>query len=111
MKSIKFHTFVGGEWIQIKLYAGMKTTHYAHQRTEEGWSSQESTWEYDGETVTIEHVSDGSDCDGRLTQESKSTATTTRPYQETKYDFKKFTSVPYGRISHVLDCTPVDSCQ
>jgi hypothetical protein len=40
-------------------------------RTDEGWSSTATTWWLDGsgsKRVLCSHMSDGTDCDGRLTQ-------------------------------------------
>jgi len=52
----------------VKLRRGQKLSHGAYERTEEGYSSSWVIWSFDGETVTREWGSDGSDCDGRLSR-------------------------------------------
>ena len=53
---------------------------FHYERTEEGWSEYGSSWRLclDG-TLVVEHWSDGTDCDGRLSTESIQVAEAPRP--------------------------------
>lgn len=70
-KSLRIWHWWNGAFTRLTLRPGKTVNLYERQRTDEGWSSREEsiTLNVDG-TVTMDTVSDGSDCDGRLTDES-----------------------------------------
>lgn len=53
---------------RIKINAGQRLNWHKWEKTDEGFSSEAHTWEFDGEVVTEEATFDGRDCDGRLTR-------------------------------------------
>jgi hypothetical protein len=66
-KQIRFpHFSPAGEAIKIKLHEGQSLTHHHWHRTDEGWSSENTCWFFDGERVECEWYTDGVDCDGRF---------------------------------------------
>lgn len=70
-KSIRIWHYWNGTHTRLTLRPGKTITLYRCERHSEGWSSEEDqiTLNNDG-TVTMESVSDGRDCDGRLTNEA-----------------------------------------
>lgn len=73
MSAIRFwHFSTAGEAIMIRLKAGQVLRHYTACNTDEGWSSEKNEWEFDGRTIVNRWVSDGRDCDGRLTRHGES---------------------------------------
>lgn len=56
------------DWVRISLREGEQVTLGGRRRaTDEGWTMSADTYTRDGDAVFHEHVSDGRDCDGRLT--------------------------------------------
>jgi hypothetical protein len=51
---------------KLTLRPGQVLTHSTFTAADEGWRSEGHVWEYDGEVVSKEHFTDGTDCDGRL---------------------------------------------
>ena len=70
MKNARFWIFINDAPAKITLKPGQALSHYQGGATDEGWQSTAETWELstDAQTLTREHISDGADCDGRLTR-------------------------------------------
>ena len=51
---------------QKTLKPGQRLSWHIAWRHEEGWSYEGWIWEWDGEVLTEEYGTDGTDCDGRL---------------------------------------------
>lgn len=66
--NVRFVVWVNGGPVTITLRPDQTLRHHEFETTEEGWSSYSHEWFYDGTLVAREWVSDGSDCDGRLTR-------------------------------------------
>ncbi len=68
-KTCRFWTYIRG-WVRIKIRPGQTLRHYRSSRHDEGWTSESNEWTLDetGEELQRTVVSDGRDCDGRLTQ-------------------------------------------
>jgi hypothetical protein len=75
MKTIKLWQWVNDGPVKIKVKPNQTLTHYKWQRTDEGWSSELTTWQHAGNGVVRCRVTDGKDCDGRLTQSSSQKTT------------------------------------
>jgi hypothetical protein len=70
-KRWRFWVWENSGWVRLCLSAERPDLSWGHYfRTEEGWSSVETTWHWsdDNKRVIRETCSDGTDCDGRLTQ-------------------------------------------
>lgn len=73
IENIKFNVGARGRFIQeqapciLTLQPGQTLSHDEGGPTEEGWSHSWQRWSYDGQQVTREYGTDGTDCDGRLT--------------------------------------------
>ena len=70
MKNVRFWEYINGAYVRITLQPGQSLSWYQGGPTDEGWSSQAEKWSLsdDGAFITRESVSDGCDCDGRLTR-------------------------------------------
>jgi hypothetical protein len=67
MITVKFWFFSpAGELVKIKMRAGQVVRHHWHAPTDEGWSSEDNQFTFDGVRIEREWFSDGVDCDGRL---------------------------------------------
>lgn len=55
-------------WVKITLKPEQSLEAGYSRSTDEGWCSWRERWTHDGDSVLRETESDGSDCDGRLTQ-------------------------------------------
>lgn len=66
MRTARFWIWHRGGYVKLSIPAGHKFTHFHADRHEEGWSIEETSWEFDGHKVTIHAETDGTDCDGRL---------------------------------------------
>ena len=62
----RFEILAHGEQVTLTLRPGQSLSWGTWARTDEGWSSEFATWEFDGEYVTRDCGTDGRDCDGRL---------------------------------------------
>ena len=71
IKTARFWVYHNGA-VRIKLAAGQSITHYSGGPTDEGWHREVNTYSYDGRDIVHEWISDGVDCDGRLTQGGES---------------------------------------
>jgi hypothetical protein len=71
-ETVRFWDYVISEPILIKIKRGQTLRHSRGGPTDEGWHRSSHVWHFDGEKVTCESVSDGADCDGRLTRYSMS---------------------------------------
>ncbi len=68
VKTARIWVFIHGAPVKISVKKGKRLEHCYSQRTDEGWCSEAVSWEWDGERLTSEMISDGTDCDGRLTR-------------------------------------------
>jgi len=70
MRNCRFLVFINGSDVKLTLKPGQKLAHFQGAPNEEGWSSEYHKWSlsYDGGTLHREYISDGCDCDGRLTR-------------------------------------------
>tara|TARA_R100000963_G_C4629037_1_gene94555 strand:+ start:806 stop:1156 length:351 start_codon:yes stop_codon:yes gene_type:complete len=57
----------GGTWVKLTLRPGDVLEHHTGGATDEGWDSEWGAWSHEGDHVRFEWVSDGADCDGRMT--------------------------------------------
>lgn len=69
LPNARFWTWINGQTTKVTLRPGQSLSHYQWERTDEGWSSEFHSWEYTDNLIRRYCVSDGRDCDGRLTQE------------------------------------------
>ena len=67
-KQVRFWHYGSETPVLIKIRAGQVLHHSHGGATDEGWHRDSYRWEFDGQFLRREHVSDGCDCDGRLTQ-------------------------------------------
>jgi len=67
MKTLRFWDYVNGDYVKISLRPGDTLEHYCAQVTDEGYSSERTTWSHDGDAVLSTCETDGRDCDGRMT--------------------------------------------
>lgn len=66
----RFKVWVNGGEAILTLRPDQTLRRHEFFPTDEGWSSLSEEWFYDGTLVHREWVSDGTDCDGRLTRHS-----------------------------------------
>lgn len=59
-------------WIKLTLKPGQSVEFHSYSTDEEGWHSTSERYTSDGIQVNHEWISDGRDCDGRLTQAGES---------------------------------------
>ncbi len=62
-------------WCKLTLRPGQSVTMYTGKPTDEGFSCEAQTYEYDGETVASEINTWGADCDGRHEWHGESSCT------------------------------------
>ena len=68
-KNMRILHYWNGTYTKLTLRVGKPINLYAYQTTEEGWNSdKESITLHEDGSVTLEHVNDGRDCDGRMTR-------------------------------------------
>lgn len=67
-QNARFWTLCNGGWVKITLRPGQTLTHFVGGPTDEGWHMDSESWSHDGEYIERVCISDGSDCDGRLTR-------------------------------------------
>ena len=63
----RFKVWINGGWVTITLMPGRELNWHRGGRTDEGWDITEHSWLLEGGTIHRSIVSDGTDCDGRLT--------------------------------------------
>ena len=70
MRNARFWAWVNGAYVKLTLEPGQRLSWHKGECHDEGWSSLEESWELsrDGVWIEREWVSDGTDCDGRLTR-------------------------------------------
>lgn len=68
--TVKFWIFYREGYVRLKLREGEELCHHHGGPTDEGWSSYAERYWLEAGAVFREAVSDGRDCDGRLTQHS-----------------------------------------
>lgn len=68
MRNARFWEFHNGAPVKLTIRPGQTLSHYQGGPTDEGWSSEATTWELDkaGKLLRRESTTDGADCDGRL---------------------------------------------
>ena len=67
MKTVRFWEYHNGDFVKLSLKDGQSLEHYSGGSTDEGWSSEYCKWSRDGDRLYRKTVTDGRDCDGRLT--------------------------------------------
>jgi hypothetical protein len=57
-----------GGYVTLTLRPGQKLSHYSARQTEEGWSGEGVTYEYDRDAMEVrcDCLSEGCDCDGPI---------------------------------------------
>ena len=67
--SARFWVFVNDSWARVTLKPGQTLSHHQGNPTDEGWSSESTTYHYAASDSCVyrQTVTDGRDCDGRLT--------------------------------------------
>ena len=71
-RNARFWFYSNAGPVKITLKPEQTLSHHAAWNTDEGWSSVDEEWYYDGEYVFQTTYSDGCDCDGRLGSFNKS---------------------------------------
>jgi hypothetical protein len=89
-KRSRFWVRINDGYVRLTLRPGQQLHHYAGGRDEEGWSSEAHIWSHEGDHIRLEWMSDGVDCDGRLSDNTVCVC-----------DLDKLTS------RHVLDDAPL----
>lgn len=99
MNNVKLPVFINGARAWIKLRPGQRLSWDKHECHDEGWSYYAETWELseDGRTLSRECLSDGTDCDGRLTRGADFKADATRESWRPNLSEIKWT--PAGYVS------------
>ena len=69
--SVRIWIFVNDGPAQLTLELNRPVSWRKSERTEEGWHAISETYLYDGEYVRLEALTDGRDCDGRLSRYSE----------------------------------------
>lgn len=68
MLNCRFWVWVNDGFVKLSMRPGT-TLEWSHRwQHDEGWSLEALSFEYDGERVRCQQVTDGRDCDGRLTR-------------------------------------------
>lgn len=70
--SIRFRMWFDGRQRRITLAPGQQVTFSTHRTTEEGWGSEAVSLTLENRVLRKEWVTDGCDCDGRLTRDGHS---------------------------------------
>lgn len=68
----RFWVYINGDFVKLTMNPGDVLEHYSSEDTEEGWASEYDCWSYEDGVIDREYVSDGRDCDGRLSHASQS---------------------------------------
>ena len=63
----RFWTFHNGSPVKLTVKEGRSLYHDDFEYTDEGWSRTSIRWMHEGDKIRREYISDGVDCDGRLT--------------------------------------------
>ena len=67
MSNARFRQWINGAWVTLTLTPGQELNWGHGGATEEGWSLVSHSWLLEGGTIHHSLVTDGCDCDGRLT--------------------------------------------
>lgn len=96
----RFYVWENGQDIKITLRPGESVSWSSGGATDEGWSRDYETWSFDGTFVYNESISDGVDCDGRLTRECQSIChlMDLRKCQPTQRDWTSGEDVAWGPL-------------
>ena len=64
----RFWIYVNNDYVKISLKPGQTLNWYTKEATDEGWSGEGLSFEYDADLVLVlrESVTEGRDCDGRI---------------------------------------------
>jgi hypothetical protein len=68
LKNARFWIYVNTGPVKLTLSPGQSLSWGKFNRTDEGWESEERTWEHQGGRIQMAWCYDGVDCDGRLRQ-------------------------------------------
>ena len=66
--NVRFWEFLNGSPVKITLKPKQRLHWHQAWPNDEGWSSETTIWEYDGDFVWRNWQNDGRDCDGYLSQ-------------------------------------------
>jgi len=66
LKNARFSVDHAGSAVILTLRPGQSLSWGHYYNHEEGWSSEGCTWRYRDGKLHVEHDTDGTDCDGRL---------------------------------------------
>jgi len=64
----RFRQWINGDWVMLTLHPGQELLWHHYHQHDEGWASESYSWLLEGGTIHCSIVSDGTDCDGRLTR-------------------------------------------
>ena len=67
MPNARFRQWINGDWVTITLVPGSELNWGYGGADEEGWHSISHSWLLEGGQINHSLVTDGCDCDGRLT--------------------------------------------
>ena len=70
----RFWVWINDSPVKLTMIPGQAFSWFRRCPTEEGWSSELHTYEFDGSAVSRVLVYDGRDCDGRLTRSYRDVA-------------------------------------
>lgn len=68
IQTARIWVFLTNGPVKISVPLGKTLTHRRFERTDEGWDSETNSWTWDGTRLVQVSVSEGRDCDGRLTR-------------------------------------------
>lgn len=68
----RFWAYINGGPVKITLRPDQCLSHATFERTEEGWSGESHEWRYEDGVVYVVRLSDGVDCDGRISRMDES---------------------------------------
>jgi hypothetical protein len=107
MRHVKFWTFSAtGALVKIKMRAGDTFRHHWGARTDEGWSSEDLQFSFDGVRVTCETFTEGVDCDGRMQRFGESFFFAGQEHQGTELAgvrFPKWQSLASGQRDYTAE--------
>ena len=67
MPNARFRQWINGDWVTLTLVPGRELNWGKSWGTDEGWSSVAHSWLLEGGRILHSLITDGCDCDGRLT--------------------------------------------
>lgn len=68
----RFWVWANGGQVRITLRPGQSLSWGRSWEHDEGWSSENTTWSHQGNRIERLHATDGTDCDGRMSTQTRS---------------------------------------